>query len=206
MDLDLVLEVEEPIPTLDNLQKTSKKPSIKHLHIWGCLAEERPYRPHERKLDSRKRNVRILKEVEPEKKETIRDIVFKEESLNDIENEDDIGLTEDDPINFCQAMQSYISKKWIDAMKDEMKSMQENDVWDLVELPEGDVKTAKTSHLDTSIYWLEELYLGSLLKHTFTTPSTIAAEFVLASRHPTMGYDCKTLSRVYRRPMALKVH
>ena len=32
---------------------TGKMPSIKHLHIWGCPAETRPYRPHERKLDSR---------------------------------------------------------------------------------------------------------------------------------------------------------
>ena len=53
------------------------------------------------------------------------------------ENEDDISLTEDDPINFCQAMRSSNSQKWINAMKDEMKSMQDNDVWDLVELPES---------------------------------------------------------------------
>ena len=32
---------------------TGKKPSLKHLHIWGCLAEAGPYRPHEKKLDSR---------------------------------------------------------------------------------------------------------------------------------------------------------
>jgi len=32
---------------------TDKKPSINHLHIWGYMAEARPYRPHERKLDSR---------------------------------------------------------------------------------------------------------------------------------------------------------
>ena len=32
---------------------TSKKPSIKHLHIWGCSAEAWPYRPNEKKLDSR---------------------------------------------------------------------------------------------------------------------------------------------------------
>ena len=32
---------------------TSKKPSIRHLHVWGCPAEGRPYRPNERKLDSR---------------------------------------------------------------------------------------------------------------------------------------------------------
>ncbi|RDX73899.1 hypothetical protein CR513_46419, partial [Mucuna pruriens] len=44
---------------------------------------------------------------------------------------------EDDSINFCQAMQSSNSQKWIDAIKDELKSMQDNDVWDLIELPEG---------------------------------------------------------------------
>jgi len=27
--------------------------------------------------------------------------------------------------------------KWIDAMKEELKSMYENDVWDIVKLPEG---------------------------------------------------------------------
>ena len=32
---------------------TGKKPSLKHFHIWGCPAEARPYRPHEKKLDSR---------------------------------------------------------------------------------------------------------------------------------------------------------
>ena len=44
---------------------------------------------------------------------------------------------EDDPINFHQAKQSSNSQKWIDAMNDEMKSMKNNDVWDLIELPEG---------------------------------------------------------------------
>ena len=32
---------------------TGKKPSLKHLHILGCPAEARPYKPHEKKLDSR---------------------------------------------------------------------------------------------------------------------------------------------------------
>jgi len=85
---------------------TNKKSSIKHLHIWGFLAEARPYRPHERKLDSRTiscyfvghverswgytfynltsrsffdtGNVRFLKEVEFEKEENIRNVVFEE--------------------------------------------------------------------------------------------------------------------------------
>ena len=31
----------------------SKKPTLKHLHVWGCPVEARPYRPNEKKLDSR---------------------------------------------------------------------------------------------------------------------------------------------------------
>ncbi|RDX76264.1 hypothetical protein CR513_43764, partial [Mucuna pruriens] len=174
-----------------------KKSNIKHLHIWGCPAEAWPYKPHERKLDSRivscyfvdyakhsqrykfydptsrsflkMGNARILEEVEFGKEENMRNVVFEEEFVNDIEitpvirdnvqtifldivpkqdydkvlpqtpikkpqqpqkvslrksirerrhaipdvyivflqqHEDDIGLTEDDPINFCQAIQS----------------------------------------------------------------------------------------------------
>ena len=43
---------------------------------------------------------------------------------------------EDDPINFRQAMESFNSQKWIDAMNEEMKSIKDNDVWDLVPLLE----------------------------------------------------------------------
>ncbi|RVW63464.1 Retrovirus-related Pol polyprotein from transposon TNT 1-94 [Vitis vinifera] len=32
---------------------TSRKPSLRHIHIWGCPAEARIYNPHEKKLDSR---------------------------------------------------------------------------------------------------------------------------------------------------------
>ena len=53
------------------------------------------------------------------------------------EHEDGIGLTQNDLINFCQVMRSSNSQNWINAVKDEMKSMQENDVWDLVELPKS---------------------------------------------------------------------
>ena len=53
------------------------------------------------------------------------------------ENEDNNGLMEDDPINFRQAMQTPNAQKWIDAMNEEYKSMQDNQVWDLVPLPEG---------------------------------------------------------------------
>ena len=32
---------------------TGKKPSLKNLHIWGYPAKARPYKSHEKKLDSR---------------------------------------------------------------------------------------------------------------------------------------------------------
>ncbi|KAJ9538265.1 hypothetical protein OSB04_030998 [Centaurea solstitialis] len=51
------------------------------------------------------------------------------------EHEAQIGIREDDPINLKEALSSSNSQKWIDAMADEMKSMKDNDVWDLVELP-----------------------------------------------------------------------
>ena len=44
---------------------------------------------------------------------------------------------QDDPVTFSQAMNSENGDKWLDAMKDELKSMKQNDVWDLVELLEG---------------------------------------------------------------------
>ena len=46
-----------------------------------------------------------------------------------------MGL-EDDPISISQVKQSSNSEKWIEVMKDEMKSMIDNGVWDLVELTE----------------------------------------------------------------------
>jgi len=209
---------------------TSKKPSIRHLHIWGCSAEARPYKAHEAKLDSRMvscyfvgyaersrgykffdptsrsffetGNARFLEEIEFWREEVLRNVGFEEEFVvennkvivpvvihdttpqlnNDVqapipdvvvqqndnevlphappndqtqepqefplrrsirerksaisddyivflqEHEDAIGLTEEDPINFCQAMRSSDTSKWIDAMNEEMKSVNDNDV------------------------------------------------------------------------------
>ena len=39
-----------------------------------------------------------------------------------------------DPISFSEAMSHIDSEKWYDAMKDELNSMANNQVWDLVEL------------------------------------------------------------------------
>ena len=32
---------------------TSRKPSLRHLHVWGCQVEIRTYNPQEKKLDAR---------------------------------------------------------------------------------------------------------------------------------------------------------
>ena len=53
------------------------------------------------------------------------------------EHEVDIGVAEDDPFNFYQAMESSNSQKWIDAMNEDIRSMKDNDIWDLVPLLEG---------------------------------------------------------------------
>ena len=44
---------------------------------------------------------------------------------------------EDDPTSYEEAMRSARSSEWLEAMKDEMKSMKLNDVWDLEEIPKG---------------------------------------------------------------------
>ncbi|KAH9679437.1 hypothetical protein KPL71_026134 [Citrus sinensis] len=178
-----------------------RKPSLKHLHIWGCPAEARPYRPYDRKLDSKavssyfvgyaKRSrgfkfydpstrsifetgtATFFEDVEFGGRNPIRNIVFEDEEgstvafdnvqvlipvidhevnsdpqpsdnvvqpqnqLEMIEHEDETGVMEDDPINFHQAMQSSNSYKWIEAMNEEYKSMQDNKVWELISLPSG---------------------------------------------------------------------
>ena len=52
------------------------------------------------------------------------------------ESEFDIGI-DNDPVSFSQAMECSGSIKWVNAMKDELNSMDQNQVWELVELPKG---------------------------------------------------------------------
>ena len=88
---------------------TSKKPSIRHLHVWGCPAEARPYKPNEKKLDSRTvscyfvgyyersrgfkfydpstrsffetGNAKFIEDVELSEREPLRKVVFEERNL-----------------------------------------------------------------------------------------------------------------------------
>ena len=45
-------------------------------------------------------------------------------------------LDHDEPTNYEEAMMSPDSTKWLEAMKSEMRSMYENKVWTLVDLPD----------------------------------------------------------------------
>ena len=83
---------------------------MKHFHIWGCPAELRPYRPNEKKLDSRiisyyfigysersrgykfydpmtkfffeTGNARIFEDVEFKRRDKVRDLVFEKEFVS----------------------------------------------------------------------------------------------------------------------------
>ena len=53
------------------------------------------------------------------------------------EHEANTEIKKNDPINLRQALQSFNAQKGIDAMNEEMKSMYDNYIWDLVQLPKG---------------------------------------------------------------------
>ena len=44
-------------------------------------------------------------------------------------------LDHDEPMNYEEAMRSPDSAKWLEAMKSEMRSMYENKVWTLIDMP-----------------------------------------------------------------------
>jgi hypothetical protein len=209
---------------------TGRKPSLRHLHVWGCLVEARIYNPHERKLNFKTissyfigypakskvyrfyypthstkivetGNARFLENGEISGSDKPQNAVIQEvrvqvplpitskenvvptvvqsfdnveqvidQSLYDeiitngpiIEESQGIALrrsqregrfvisddyvvylqesdfdigTSMDPVSFSQAIEGNNFVKWIDAMNDELKSMDQNKVWDIIELP-----------------------------------------------------------------------
>ncbi|MFQ6649359.1 hypothetical protein Gotur_022357 [Gossypium turneri] len=57
---------------------TGQKPSLKHFHIWGCPLDPRPYRTHEKQLDSKIVNNYFI-DVEFGGRNKVRDIAFEKE-------------------------------------------------------------------------------------------------------------------------------
>ena len=49
----------------------------------------------------------------------------------------DVNKSMPEPITLKEALSSEKNEKWIDAMKDEINSLKRNNVWDLIQLPEG---------------------------------------------------------------------
>ncbi|KAL0299968.1 UNVERIFIED_CONTAM: Secreted RxLR effector protein [Sesamum angustifolium] len=188
------------------------KPSLGHLHIWGCPVEVRIYNPNIRKLDPRTisgyfigyaenskgyrfycpshipriveaRNAKFLEDLEVsgsniphyppsikgkqsnQEQSPTKDNENVEPSTLNNQNQDenvevrrssrvkksaissdyivylqesdfDIGL-ENDPTSFSQAMSSENFNLWHNAMKEEIASMDKNQVWELTKLSEG---------------------------------------------------------------------
>ncbi|RVW42870.1 Retrovirus-related Pol polyprotein from transposon TNT 1-94 [Vitis vinifera] len=106
------------------------------------------------------------------------------------EREVESGMMEDDPINFQQAMKSSNSQKWIEAMNEEYKSMQDNKVWELVPLPVGTkpigckwiFKTKRDSNGNV------ERYKARLVAKGFTQKKE------LTSKRPSLQFLRRTLS------------
>ena len=53
-----------------------------------------------------------------------------------LEHESDLSI-DNDPVSFKEAVESNNSEKWYNAMKEELKSMTDNNVWEMTELPKG---------------------------------------------------------------------
>ena len=212
---------------------TGRKPSLRHLHVWGCPAEVRVNNPQEKKLDFRtisgyfigypekskgyrfycpnhstriveSGNARFIENCDISGSDQMHNVSIQEvrvqisvpktytivvpelvsqpnkdqeQQINDstLHNEDvniepivvepqstilrrsqrerrssitddyvvylqesgiDLGIY-NDPDSYTQAMQGNDSGKWFHAMEEELKSMDQNQVWDLVELPKG---------------------------------------------------------------------
>jgi len=108
----------------DLVQDTTNQDNVREPPIQEVIPEEQtlpPQEPMPLRRSTRERRSAVPNDY----------IVFLQE------HEVDIGVIEDDLINFRQAMESSNSQKWIDAMNEEIKSMNDNDVWDLVPLPKG---------------------------------------------------------------------
>ena len=53
-----------------------------------------------------------------------------------LEHESDLSM-DNDPVSFKEAVESNNSEKWYNAMKEELKSMTNNNVWEMTKLPKG---------------------------------------------------------------------
>ena len=100
-------------------------------------------------------------------------------------------LDHDEPTNYEEAMVSPDSAKWLEAMKSEMRSMYENKVWTLIDLPNDrraiEIKwifKSKTD-ADSSV----TIYKARILRKRFLTKFK-----VLTTMRVSHSYLCLSLS------------
>ena len=86
-------------------------------------------------------NVQVNEKVRPQEEIVSRRSTREKRSAisNDyivyaLEHESDLSI-DNDPVSFDQAMSGENSDKWLMAMKEELKSMDDNNVWEMTELP-----------------------------------------------------------------------
>ena len=118
-----------PIPVID--QETN--PEQDNVDLISIQKEQIPIQNDDIVHEEQPQEQMPLRRSTRERRKAISDdyVVFLQD------HEDEINMMEDDPINFHQAIQSSDSQKWIDAMNEEYKSMQDNDARDLYPLFEG---------------------------------------------------------------------
>ena len=62
-----------------------------------------------------------------------RSVISNDYIVYALEQESDLSI-DNDPVSFDQAMSGENSDKWLMAMKEELKSMDDNNVWEMTEL------------------------------------------------------------------------
>jgi transposase InsO family protein len=73
----------------------------------------------------------------PEKEREVHDMIIVEDVPTALHTVDDTSSNTSEPISYHEAVNSPDKEKWLAAMRDELKSIQENKTWILCDLPWG---------------------------------------------------------------------
>ena len=64
-------------------------------------------------------------------------VPWRSERLRNFHDCNVLFLENNEPTTYAEAMESPDSKLWLEAMRSELNSMDDNQVWNLVDLPDG---------------------------------------------------------------------
>ncbi|KAK8523055.1 hypothetical protein V6N12_073766 [Hibiscus sabdariffa] len=116
---------------------TGKRPNISFMKIWGCKA----YVKHQMstKLEPKSKKCTFVGYPKETKGYYFynENKVFVARTGVFLEKEFPTNSGKDEPKTYQEALSSSDSEKWLEAMRSEMDSMSDNQVWTLVEPPEG---------------------------------------------------------------------